>query len=304
MTCSRNGCAEQDLLEIVGINQAIFARLYNGIWMHLRPRSTAAGGSGGGTGRRSNHQGARTLALYQRQLAEAVYLRYVRGQPARLHESYNKLAQYFHARADPSYRNLWSMPSVCTDDGVGFVAPEIVRNRRRSTTSHARMSAQLRHLNRLAGTSVVGRTFKSTMEISVARAIADVTFYYLAATRLGELTRMLTCLRWIQARLLLESTLGGMYGIIGLVNDFQLSAEQITKFRGTILRREGVDRQTMLRDIRDFLILIRCQKAILCRHPTLVSQNAFNQPEGSGPRKAAESLLRQLQLKKYDERKR
>ena len=64
LTCSRNGCSEQDLLQMVGINQAIFARLYNGIWQYLRPRGTTI-------------TGGHNLAYFQRQLSEAVYLRYV-----------------------------------------------------------------------------------------------------------------------------------------------------------------------------------------------------------------------------------
>ena len=94
MTCSRNGCSEQDLLEMVGINQSIFARLYNGIWQHLRPRGTNINGN------RGNGNG-HNLAFYQRQLSEAVYLRYIRGQPARLHETYLLLAEFFNKRADP-----------------------------------------------------------------------------------------------------------------------------------------------------------------------------------------------------------
>ena len=43
--------------------------------------------------------------------------------------------------------------------------------------------------------------------------------------------KILTCLRWIQARFVLETTLGGLFGVVGLVTDFQLSAEHINKYR-------------------------------------------------------------------------
>jgi|TARA_B100000795_G_scaffold262944_1_gene241425 hypothetical protein len=74
-------------------------------------------------------------------------------------------------------------------------------------------------------------TYTKNMEIKIAKSIADASFYYLAATHIKELQKILTCLRWIQARFVLETTLGGLFGVVGLVTDFQLSAEHINKYR-------------------------------------------------------------------------
>ena len=84
------------------------------------------------------------------------------------------------------------------------------------------------------------------MEISVANAISDAAYYALASQRLHDLKSTLTSLRWVQSRFSLESSLGGVYGVDGLLRDFTLAQDQVSRIRGSILRREGVRRDGLL----------------------------------------------------------
>ena len=234
-----------------------------------------------------------------------------RGQPARAHESYLKLAEFYNKRADPTGRNVWSLPDECTDGGVSYVDHELDRIKRRRRSSlvislpHIRTRhSSLRASKMGAALGVIaalnpGQLEHKTHEVSVAKAIANASFYYLAATQLRELEKILTCLRWIQARFALETSMGGIYGVIGLVNDLQLAAEQISKFRSVVFRKEGKDRRQMLSWIRDFLVLVRCHRTMLVQYPILVAQTAFNQPDQTAGRHAAELLLSELQKKRY-----
>ena len=147
----------------------------------------------------------------------------------------------------------------------------------------------IRALNNMSKSS-----HSTSMEISVANAISDAAYYALASQRLHDLKSTLTSLRWVQSRFSLESSLGGVYGVDGLLRDFTLAQDQVSRIRGSILRREGVRRDGLLSWLRSWMILIRCNRASLTRYPVLTAQAAYNEPNGSDPRRAAERLLRKL----------
>ena len=71
------------------------------------------------------------------------------------------------------------------------------------------------------------------MEISVAEAISDSAYYALASNHFNDLKIILTSLRWVQSRFLLESSLGGIFGVEGLLRDYTMCQNQNVFFRPT-----------------------------------------------------------------------